>query len=124
MSSYTCAIPNPNSHVHIDAHAFDILLTHSILLIVILTDGSAQEELIKRALDVSGIKPNDVDYIEAHGTGTPLGDPIEIEALAEVFARSRPESQPLMIGSVKSNIGHLVSFCSLMLLLLVCLLYS
>ena len=49
--------------MHIDAHAFDILLTHSILLIVILTDGSAQEELIKRALDVSGIKPNDVDYI-------------------------------------------------------------
>ena len=73
-------------------------------------NGSAQEELIKRALSVSGIKPNDVDYIEAHGTGTALGDPIEIEALAEVFARSRPESQPLMIGSVKSNIGHLVSF--------------
>ena len=70
-------------------------------------NGSAQERLIKRALEASGIKPNDVDYIEAHGTGTVLGDPIELEALAEVFAESRLGSHPLMIGSVKSNIGHL-----------------
>ena len=70
-------------------------------------NGSAQEKLIKRALEASGIKPNDVDYIEAHGTGTALGDPIEVEALAEVFAESRSESHPLMMGAVKSNIGHL-----------------
>ena len=70
-------------------------------------NGSSQEQLIKRALEASGIKPNDVDYVEAHGTGTALGDPVEVEALAEVFAESRHESHPLMIGSVKSNIGHL-----------------
>jgi len=70
-------------------------------------NGSSQEQLIKRALEASGIKPNDVDYVEAHGTGTALGDPIEVETLAEVFAESRDESHPLMIGSVKSNIGHL-----------------
>eukprot|EP00584_Thalassiosira_punctigera_P001363 CAMPEP_0172527556 /NCGR_PEP_ID=MMETSP1067-20121228/2201_1 /TAXON_ID=265564 ORGANISM="Thalassiosira punctigera, Strain Tpunct2005C2" /NCGR_SAMPLE_ID=MMETSP1067 /ASSEMBLY_ACC=CAM_ASM_000444 /LENGTH=3313 /DNA_ID=CAMNT_0013311309 /DNA_START=123 /DNA_END=10064 /DNA_ORIENTATION=- len=70
-------------------------------------NGAAQEKLIRRALDVSGIKAEDVDYIEAHGTGTVLGDPIEIEALAEVFAHSRSSSQPLFVGSVKSNIGHL-----------------
>ena len=70
-------------------------------------NGSAQEKLIKSALQASGIKPNDVDYIETHGTGTALGDPIEVEALAEVFAESRSDSHPLMVGGVKSNIGHL-----------------
>ena len=63
--------------------------------------------LVRKALEESGVKPSDVDYIEAHGTGTSLGDPIEIEALAEVFAKSKSESRPLMLGSVKSNIGHL-----------------
>ena len=52
----------------------------------IFPNDSAHERLIKRALEASGIKPNDVDYIEAHGSGTALGDPIEVEALAEVFA--------------------------------------
>ena len=70
-------------------------------------NGSAQGKLIERALKASGIKPSDVDYIEAHGTGTALGDPIEIEAMAEVFTKSRTKSSPLVIGSVKSNIGHL-----------------
>ncbi|KAL7554746.1 hypothetical protein ACHAWF_018278 [Thalassiosira exigua] len=71
-------------------------------------NGSAQERLIKSALEAAGIEPSDVDYIEAHGTGTVLGDPIEIEALAEVFASSRPKNcPPLTVGSVKSNIGHL-----------------
>ena len=70
-------------------------------------NGSAQKKLIERALEVSNLKPNDVDYIEAHGTGTALGDPIEVEALAEVFAQSRSQSNPLIIGAVKANIGHL-----------------
>ena len=73
-------------------------------------NGLAQERLIRQALKVSNIKPDDVDYIEAHGTGTALGDPIEIEALAGVFAASISNSNslyPLMVGSVKSNIGHL-----------------
>ena len=70
-------------------------------------NGSAQKMLINKALTVSRIRPEDVDYIEAHGTGTALGDPIEVGALAEVFADSRLELRPLMIGSVKANIGHL-----------------
>mmetsp|Transcript_17589 Transcript_17589/g.25676 ORF Transcript_17589/g.25676 Transcript_17589/m.25676 type:complete len:162 (+) Transcript_17589:652-1137(+) len=73
--------------------------------------GLAQERVIQQALRVSNIKPDEVDYIEAHGTGTALGDPIEIEALAGVFAssmnNSSSSSRSLMVGSVKSNIGHL-----------------
>lgn len=70
-------------------------------------NGSAQRRLIESALATSGLKPGDIDYIEAHGTATKLGDPIEGVALAEVFAGSRsvPED-PLWIGSVKSNLGH------------------
>ena len=70
-------------------------------------NGSSQELLIKKDLKESGINPSGIDYIEAHGTGTALGNPIEIEALAEVFAKPRIKSRPLMVGSVKSNIGHL-----------------
>ena len=70
-------------------------------------NGAAQEELINRTVKKSGISASSVDYIEAHGTGTALGDPIEMEALAEVFACSRSQSNPLMVSSVKANIGHL-----------------
>jgi acyl transferase domain-containing protein/acyl carrier protein len=66
-------------------------------------NGLAQEKLIRRALDNAKIDPGAVSYIEAHGTGTSLGDPIEVNALGAVF-RDRP--RPLLIGSVKSNIGH------------------
>ena len=70
-------------------------------------NGSAQKKLIKRALELSNLEPRDIDYIEAHGTGTALGDPIEVEALSEVFSRSRSQSNPLIVGAVKANIGHL-----------------
>ena len=71
-------------------------------------NGLAQERVIRQALKVSNIRPEEVDYIEAHGTGTALGDPIEMEALAGVFATSMSESErSLLVGSVKSNIGHL-----------------
>ena len=70
-------------------------------------NGSAQKRLIARALEVSNIQPSDVNYIEAHGTGTALGDPIELEALAEVLAQTRSQSKTLIVGSVKANIGHL-----------------
>src|SRR5688572_23109765 len=59
----------------------------------------AQERLLRRALATSGLTPQDVDYIEAHGTGTPLGDPIEIRAIATVH-QGRPT--PLLVGSVKT----------------------
>jgi acyl transferase domain-containing protein len=53
------------------------------------------------------VAPDDIGYVEAHGTGTPLGDPIEIEALANVFCRDRRRDDPLKIGSAKTNLGHL-----------------
>ena len=70
-------------------------------------NGAAQRRLIETALTTSGLQPGDIDYIEAHGTATKLGDPIEGVALAEVFSGSRsgPED-PLWIGSAKSNLGH------------------
>jgi acyl transferase domain-containing protein/surfactin synthase thioesterase subunit len=70
-------------------------------------NGAAQQRLIASALDYAGVAPAEVGYVEAHGTGTSLGDPIEVEALAEVLAAGRAREQPLVIGSVKTNIGHL-----------------
>ncbi|MEA5529504.1 type I polyketide synthase [Dolichospermum sp. UHCC 0684] len=72
-------------------------------------NGLSQETLLQTALDSAGIKPHEVDYIEAHGTGTPLGDPIEVRALGSVFSQGRTRENPLKIGSVKTNIGHLES---------------
>ena len=67
----------------------------------------AQAEVIGTALAQGGIDPADVDYVEVHGTGTPLGDPIELTALHRVIGAHRPDGQPLLVGSVKTNIGHL-----------------
>ncbi len=69
----------------------------------------AQRAVIVEALARASVSPTDVDYVEAHGTGTPLGDPIELRALAEVFAPGRDAGRPLLVGSVKTNIGHLES---------------
>ncbi|MEI2579702.1 beta-ketoacyl synthase N-terminal-like domain-containing protein [Scytonema sp. PRP1] len=69
--------------------------------------GPSQEEVIRQSLASGNVEANEVSYIEAHGTGTSLGDPIEIGALAEVYCKKRPQDQPLMVGSVKTNIGHL-----------------
>jgi acyl transferase domain-containing protein len=69
----------------------------------------AQESVIREALLKAGIKPNQVDYVEAHGTGTPLGDPIEVRALSSVYRQDRLPTQPLAIGAVKTNVGHLES---------------
>ncbi|WP_168188772.1 non-ribosomal peptide synthetase/type I polyketide synthase [Thermoflavimicrobium daqui] len=69
-------------------------------------NGLAQEATILRALEESGVQTADVSYVEAHGTGTPLGDPIEINALHSVFRKNNESPLPLMVGSVKSNLGH------------------
>lgn len=70
-------------------------------------NGLAQEQLLREALRRAGLAPRDVDWIEAHGTGTILGDPIELAALAEVFTAEGRDRRPLYVSSVKGNIGHL-----------------
>lgn len=72
-------------------------------------NGPSQRAVIRAALDDAGIAPARVSYIEAHGTGTSLGDPIEVHALSSVLAEGRPSTSPCLIGSVKTNIGHLES---------------
>ncbi len=69
----------------------------------------ALEEVIETALSDAGIPPSDVDYLEAHGTGTTVGDPIEINAVANVYGKGRSSDRPLLVGSVKTNVGHLES---------------
>jgi len=68
-------------------------------------NGKAQQKVIQRALDDAGYRGRDLDFVECHGTGTPLGDPIEIDALQRVTAEGR--EKPLVVGTIKSNIGHL-----------------
>lgn len=70
-------------------------------------NGRAQRALIEQALRRSGLRPADVDYLEAHGTGTRLGDPIEMSAASEVYCQDRPADRPLVVGSAKAQIGHL-----------------
>ncbi len=67
---------------------------------------SAQEEVIRSALQQAQLKPQDVSYVEAHGTGTPLGDPIELGALNSVYCAGQQRRHPLLVGSAKTNIGH------------------
>ncbi|MEV6337250.1 polyketide synthase Pks13 [Nocardia vinacea] len=69
----------------------------------------AQAEVLRRAYRDAGIAPSTVDYIEAHGTGTLLGDPIEADALGRVVGRGREDDKPALLGSAKSNFGHLES---------------
>ena len=67
---------------------------------------SAQEDVIRCALQQAQLQPKDVSYIEAHGTGTPLGDPIELGALNSVYCDGQNRRHPLLVGSAKTNIGH------------------
>lgn len=70
-------------------------------------NGTAQEAVIRQALANARVRPEEISYVEAHGTGTSLGDPIEAHALAAVFGSGRTAENPLIVGSVKTNIGHL-----------------
>ncbi|MEK8019991.1 MAG: type I polyketide synthase, partial [Candidatus Parabeggiatoa sp.] len=70
-------------------------------------NGLAQEALLRQALEKAAVKAEQIQYVETHGTGTSLGDPIEVLALANVLGQER--TTPLTIGSVKTNLGHLSS---------------
>ncbi|MER5711311.1 type I polyketide synthase [Streptomyces sp. NPDC002122] len=70
-------------------------------------DAAAQEAVLREAHAQAGTAPSDVRYVELHGTGTPVGDPIEAAALGAALGTGRPAGQPLLVGSVKTNIGHL-----------------
>ncbi len=72
--------------------------------------GNAQEKLVRKALHAANVNADDIDYVEAHGSGTKLGDPQEVDALNKVFGHRR---RPLWLGSVKSNMGHLESAAGL-----------
>ncbi len=69
-------------------------------------NGPAQEAVMRSALADAGLEPHAVSYLEAHGTGTPLGDPLEVQAIGAVYGPGRSDESPLRIGSVKTNLGH------------------
>lgn len=68
--------------------------------------GRVQKELLEEVYSEAGVNPAQVSYVEAHGTGTKAGDPQELNSIAEVFCKDRPLDRPLLLGSVKSNMGH------------------
>jgi acyl transferase domain-containing protein/acyl carrier protein len=70
-------------------------------------NGGAQEIVMRNALKAARLTPGDISYVEAHGTGTPLGDPIELGAINDVFSDSHDKQNPLVVGSVKTNLGHM-----------------
>jgi acyl transferase domain-containing protein/NADPH:quinone reductase-like Zn-dependent oxidoreductase/acyl carrier protein/SAM-dependent methyltransferase len=72
-----------------------------------LPSAQAQARLVRDACTDAGISPSQIGFVEAHGTGTAVGDPIEAHALAEALCADRPTASPLLIGSVKTNLGHL-----------------
>jgi amino acid adenylation domain-containing protein len=69
---------------------------------------AGQAAVIARALDVAGVDARSISYVETHGTATPLGDPIEVEGLSRAYRRHTPDAAFCAIGSLKSNVGHLV----------------
>ncbi|WP_050433175.1 type I polyketide synthase [Chondromyces crocatus] len=81
----------------------------------------AQENVLRLACARAGVAPVEIDYVEAHGTGTPLGDTIEASALGAVLGRGRSPERPLLLGSVKTNIGHLEAAAGIVSLIKVAL---
>ncbi|KAF2177009.1 putative polyketide synthase [Zopfia rhizophila CBS 207.26] len=74
---------------------------------ITVPSAESQKNLIRQCYANAGLDLASTQFVEAHGTGTPTGDPLEASALAQTFGAARPAGQPLLIGSVKSNIGHL-----------------
>ncbi len=70
-------------------------------------NGPSQQAVIRQALQNAGVAPHEVGYVETHGTGTSLGDPIEVQALGAVLSEGRSPEKPVRIGSIKTNLGHL-----------------
>lgn len=70
-------------------------------------NSQSQIECIREAMKQARLTPNDIEYIEAHGTGTPLGDPIEMMALTQIFGANEAAPQPVYVSSVKANVGHM-----------------
>jgi acyl transferase domain-containing protein/surfactin synthase thioesterase subunit/acyl carrier protein len=70
-------------------------------------NGPAQQAVLRTALEHAGVAAAEVDFVECHGTGTSLGDPIEVQALAAVYGPGRPQDRPLVLGAAKANLGHL-----------------
>ncbi|MCH9697806.1 MAG: SDR family NAD(P)-dependent oxidoreductase [Gammaproteobacteria bacterium] len=84
-------------------------------------NGLAQQSVYQQALAKANVKAADVSVLEAHGTGTPLGDPVEVESIAAVYSHNRNVEQPLLISSVKTNIGHTEAAAGVAGLLKLCL---
>lgn len=70
-------------------------------------NGTAQEQVMRAAIASAGLEPGDISYVEAHGTGTPLGDPIEMGAISDVFMDSHTRQRPVVVASLKTNLGHM-----------------
>ena len=70
-------------------------------------NGAAQQKVLRQAWHNAGVTPAEIGYLEAHGTGTQIGDPIELEAMAESISPLRSPQDPMPVGSIKSNLGHL-----------------
>lgn len=76
---------------------------------ITVPNGSSQKKLLEASLKNAGISAADIQYAEAHGTGTSVGDPIEVNALGELLGERHKDAAPCIIGSVKSNLGHMES---------------
>ncbi|MGD9888323.1 MAG: type I polyketide synthase [Halothiobacillaceae bacterium] len=74
---------------------------------ITMPSAEGQARLLHQVLNQAGIDPAQIDYVEAHGTGTAVGDPIEIQAIGSVYGAARSEDNPLPVGSIKSNVGHM-----------------